>query len=252
LKNGSWHTALLFSLLLGGTSALGSETFNIGVINWCPYICPDTPKKPGILVEYIQAIYEDTGYQIKMDVYPWSRAIVYAIDGTSDALLAPSKNEAPDLVFPNTEILSQKMCFFTAMDNPWQYVDSQSLTGKRVTYPQDALPEGLNKLNKQTTFVAKAYSKTFLSQVTSMVQSHRIDIVLADYFAMSGYLNMNGLTRNIKLSGCLPSEKIYLAFTPNVDNKNRIKHLVEIYEERIKVLIKNEFLKGLLTKYQLH
>ncbi len=252
MNNWRCHTTMFLSLLLWCTPASSIEPFTIGVIDWCPYICPGHPKQPGILVEYTRAIYEGSDYQIKIDVYPWSRAILYALDGTSDALLAPSKHEAPNLVFPKVEIFSQTMCFFTVMDNPWEYMDAQSLTGKTIVYPQDALPEILLIMNKNATFTPKAYTRSFRDQVGSMLLSNRIEIVLANDYTMARYLKSKQLTDKIKSAGCLPPEKIYLAFTPNENSKKRIKHLMEIYEKRIKVLIKNKFLKGLLEKYQLH
>ncbi len=241
---------LFFSFCLWCTPASSEDTFKISVIDWCPFICPDNPNKPGILVEYVQAIYEGSGYEINMEVYPWSRAIVYALDGTSDALLAPTKNEAPGMVFPRLELSLQTLCFFTLSDNPWVYKGVKSLSNKHIIYPQDALPETLVKKNIHVTFTPKAYTKDFNRQVSSMLKSRRIEIVLAAEYAMSSHLKLNQLSNLITSAGCLPPEKIYLAFTPNPSNKSHINHLIKIYNKRIKILIKQQLLKDLLAKYQ--
>ncbi len=244
------YYGLFFSLCLLCSSASSDNTFKISVIDWCPFICPDTPHKPGILVEYVQAIYKGSGYKIKMDAYPWSRALVYGLDGTSDALLAPSKHEAPDMVFPKFEIFLQTLCFFTVTENPWKYKGVKSLTNKQIIYPQDALPEILVKNNQHATFIPKAYTKDFRRQVSSMLQSNRIEIALVNNYTMDRYLKLNNLSTTIKSAGCLSSEKIYLAFTPNPNSKSHINRLLKIYNERIEILIEQQFLKGLIAKYQ--
>ncbi len=229
-----------------------SETINISTIDWCPFICPSNSEYPGLLVEYTKAIYSKTGLNVSFKVYPWSRAIKNTERGSSDALLAPAKNEAPKLVFPETEIGTQRFCFFSLKEDSWKYEKPESVIGKKILYPQDALPEVLKKFRKKAKFIKKPYSFDYLRQTTGMLQFGRTETVLMTYYSMVDYLNKNNLSDRIILSGCVTSQNLYLAFSPDPKKKKRVEKLIAIFERNIKILKREKYFEGLLSKYKLN
>jgi len=228
-----------------------SEKIKISTIDWCPFICPDTPKYPGLLVEYTQAIYKKSGYDVTFESFPWSRAIINTNTGVTEALLAPAKNEAPNLIFPEVEIGTQRFCFFTLKGDSWKYEKPESVIGKEIIYPQDALPDVLKKFMSRATFRKKPYNENYLNQTTDMLLFGRTDTLLMTYYSMMNYLNKTKLSSRIKSSGCVASQKLYLAFTPDPKKKKLVEKLIKIFDREIKVLKKEKYFDKLLLKYKL-
>ncbi len=233
-------------------SVLLSQTIKIATLDWCPYVCLSNDKYQGILVEYIKKIYDNAGYQIEFKEYPWSRAIVMTEAGAVDALLSPAKNEAPNLVFPETDIGIQRFCMFTLKEDLWKYVEPNSLSGRNIIYPQDALPEEIDSIVRKANFFYKRpYDSTFLPKSTELLLHKRYDTILMTYYAVLDYLNKNNLSNRIKVSGCVESQKIYLAFSPNQKKQKRIKQLIEIFEKENIQLKESNYFQKLLKRYQL-
>ncbi|MDF3843731.1 ABC transporter substrate-binding protein, partial [Pseudomonas citronellolis] len=70
-------TALCCAAALGATA----EPLRLGGDDWCPYLCPQTPEKPGYLLEGLgQALPEPPQFEN----LPWSRALQMAREGLID------------------------------------------------------------------------------------------------------------------------------------------------------------------------
>ncbi|MEH6347448.1 MAG: transporter substrate-binding domain-containing protein [Bermanella sp.] len=227
------------------------RTINISTIDWCPFICPSNAEKPGFLVEYTQAIFNKAGIKVRFTAYPWSRAILNTEQGATVALLSPAKEEAPSLVYPKTKISIQRHCFFSLTEDPWEYKKPASVIGKKILYPQDALPEPLEKFREQAQLTGLPYTKTYNRQATRMLQVGRVESIIMTYYTGSHYLNNNHLSEDIKVSGCIDSQDLYLAFTPNKNMKDKVKKIMAVFENGISELKKVNYFEGLLKKYKL-
>ncbi len=245
-----YKSTLLFLLVF--PSIGNSDTIKISTIDWCPFICPSNVDKPGFLVEYTQAIYNKAGYKVKFTAYPWSRAILKTEQGDTVALLSPAKEEAPNLIFPKTKISIQRHCFFSLTKHPWEYKKPASVTGKKILYPQDALPEPLERFRNQAQLTSLPYTKTYNRQATRMLQVGRVESIIMTYYTGSHYLNKKHLSEEIKVTGCIDSQDLYLAFTPNPGDKDKVEKLMEIFERGIKEFKKENYFEGLLKKYNLN
>ncbi len=228
-----------------------AETITISAPEWCPYICPNEPAKPGLLVEYTQAIFQRAGYDITVDVYPWSRAIRYAEDGTRHALLGAAKHEAPSLIFPENEIGEQTFCFYTKADDEWTYSSPAAVIGKDIIYPQDALPEEIIPYKNRARFSEVTGSVTYIEQALGMLLSDRTEIVLSSYYWMTHFLESHDMQEKVKLSGCAASTKVYLAFSPADGKLEETKKYIKIFDREIEILKQEGFFESLLIKYNL-
>ena len=169
-----------------------------------------------------------------------------------DAILASAKNEAEDLIYPQSHIGVQQFCFFTLSDSLWLYEKPESLIERKIIYPQDALPGEISHMidNAKSTY-KKPYERTFLSNAIKLVKHNRYDTILMTKYSMVDYLNKNNLSDQFKLTGCVASQKIYLAFSPNQKKTKSIKQWIEIFEKEITQLKKLNYSQKLLKKYQL-
>jgi polar amino acid transport system substrate-binding protein len=245
------HKFLLAYLTVGTSVIVSAETVNVATTHWCPFICVDDTKRPGLLVEFADAALKKAGYEANFKPYPWSRGIWNVTSGFSDALLAPAKNEAPGLVFPNVEIGAQRFCFFALKENTWIYDKPVSVVGKRVIYLQDALPEVLAEYKGKADFSARPYTTDFLDQTSSMLIAGRTEAVLMTYYSMRDYINVNDLADSIHSVGCLPEQKVYLAFTPDSKSKDKVTNMVIKLDKALRALYAENYFETLLVKYNL-
>ena len=244
-----WRLALIFSLFF---NANASAVMNVATIDWCPFICPMSLSKPGLLVEYTKEVFIDAPIEINFEVYPWSRAIKLANEGKVDALLAPAKNEAPRLLFPDVEIGIQRFCFFSRQNDPWQYHNPESINKRTIIHPRDTLPTPLHQANLSADFITYPYNDNFLPTSTDiLLKTDRVDTVMMTYYSMLHFLNSKQLTGKVRLSGCVSRQKLYLAFTPNKASRPKIEILMGYYHKNITKLKKKHYFSKLLKKYNI-
>ena len=81
-----------------------SQTLTIAAIDWCPQLCPTSDltlqtnkEKPDFIINIVNEIFKDCEFDLKIDYYPWSRAIKLVKEGKVSVLLSPAKAEAPSL-----------------------------------------------------------------------------------------------------------------------------------------------------------
>lgn len=188
---------------------------------------------------------------MKFDAYPWSRALLTTEKGSKDAVLAPAKHEAPNLLFPESAIGFQRFCFFSLREDDWQYTTPASIKNRTIIYPQDALPEVLKNNQYKDNLIPYAFSEGFLDSTSTMLLKHRVDGVLMTYYSMLYFLTARKMIDKIKSSGCVSRQDIYIAFSPASHKQGKIKNLMIIFEREIQTLNKKSFFEQLLQKYQL-
>ena len=244
--------AILSLFLLLFVYNIQAESIHFSTLDWCPFVCPQNKEKPGFLVEYMQAIFKNTPYDITITAYPWSRAIKYTESGETLALLGPAKEEAPNLIFPKLEIGQQRFCFFTRTDDPWMFGKPKSVVGRTVMAPQDAFPAALNEYRDKAQFKFRPYNNEYVRLVLDMLRVKRVDTLLLTYNSMMNYLSIKPrLRQEIKYANCISKQNLYLAFTPNVKKQAKVREVMAVFEREIIVLRKNNYLQTLLVKYQL-
>ncbi len=226
--------------------------FAIASIDWCPYICVDSPQKPGVLVEYVQKIFQGSDFQITFTHMPWARAIHETHTGKFLALLAPAKEEAPGLIYPNQSLGYQHMCMFTRSDDPWKYTGIQSLNGRRVVYAYGAYPASLEGAQEFTAFYPMPYNKTFVVRGVKMVMNRRTDTLLFTVYSTLDYLNREGLEKQMKNAGCVQQQAVYLAFSPHESHSNIVAELSSLLDMKVRELEKVNTFHELLKSYGLN
>lgn len=230
----------------------GEEPQNIAVasIDWCPYICLN-PEKPGVLTEYVKKIFADTSYNLTFTPMPWARAIYETKMGRFQALLAPAKEEAPELIYPSHPLGYQHMCLFTRSDDSWQYNGIDSLKGRRIVYGYDAYPASLEGAQKLAVFYPMPYSAAFIPRGVKMVLNKRTDTLLFTRYSTQHYLNSNGLADKMRVAGCVQRQAVYLAFTPHDSARETREALIILLDEKIAKLEKENTFESLLRDYGL-
>jgi len=228
------------------------EVIYIDAIDWCPQICLD-PKRPGYVVELVKKIFENTRYQLKIKVYPWSRAIKNVSSGRADALLSPAKSEAPNLLYPKLHVGYQQMCFFTRYESNWRYDGINSLEGLQIGIAADTSIEELNDYVKSHPwqFQFQPYHERYLAQNIAKLEKGRMDTFLFTKNSTLFALHKLRKQGEIKEVGCVSKAPIYMAFTPVASKAGKTSVMMSVFNRNFSALKKTHFIKKLMASYHL-
>jgi len=228
------------------------EVIYIDAIDWCPQICLD-PKHPGYVVELVKKIFEETQYELKIHIYPWSRAIKNVSTGKADALLSPAKSEAPNLLYPELAVGYQQMCFFTWYESDWRYDGINSLEGLQIGIATDTSIEELNAYvkNHPWQFQFQPYHERYLAQNIAKLEKGRMDTFLFTKNSTLFALHKLRKQGEFKEVGCVSKVPIYMAFTPVVSKVRKISAMMSVFDRKLSALKKTHYIKKLMASYHL-
>jgi polar amino acid transport system substrate-binding protein len=100
---------------------------------WLPYNGQPGEEKEGFAVELAREIFQRTlGREVDYSLAPWLRAIVDAREGEIDGVIAASREEAPDFVFPEEHLGPVSVVLLTRADSTWKYTGVESLSQIRL------------------------------------------------------------------------------------------------------------------------
>lgn len=254
--------ALLTTLGVLATIGLGigGDILTLVSPDWCPLVCESgrpgiLEKDPGAVVEIVRAIFEEKGYRVLYSTPPWSRAIFATRKGSYTGILAAMKNDAPDFIYPEEEVGVNRMCFYVKATNPWRYQGVKSLRSvvlgviQDYAYDNGEVDEYIKKSrtapNSQVQIVA---SKTGLEQNFNNLKLDRITVILDECRVVDWYLKNKNLTDMYQQAGCLEEVKMYVAFSPALEQSPRYAAL---FSKGIRALRRSGRLQAILAKYGL-
>lgn len=225
----------------------------IASIDWCPQLCLDEAR-PGYVNEIVKKVFPSSHYLVKVDYFPWSRAIKAVRQGAYDALLSPAKEEAPDLIFPKSEVGMQQMCFFVLKDNKWNYEGENSLKNIDIGVARDASIEELNSymLNNLERFQFQTYLDRYIEQSAKKLMKGRFDTFVFTKQTTNYELRQLNLHTKIREAGCVSKANIYIAFTPRIDKREFVNRLINEFDTQMQILQTNGELDKILKKYKIN
>jgi len=246
-------------LFLFTSSFVKSEPLTIAAIDWCPQLCPITDetihtndKKPGFIIDIVKSIFKDSEFELKIDYYPWSRAIKLVREGKIDVLLSPAKAEAPTLKYPIEEIGIQRMCFFTSANSNWHYKGASSLAGMQIGIGNDTSIEELNDYvqTHPEQFQFQPYLGRYIKQSIGKIDKKRIDAFLFTYNTTLYELDKMNLKNEYRNAGCVNTTNIYMAFTPKESN-SKAEKAMRLFDKKMAELHRKGEIENIMSNYQL-
>ncbi|WP_250656950.1 substrate-binding periplasmic protein [Alkalimarinus coralli] len=242
-------TLSLSTCILPVASAEDKTLLKISAIDWCPQICAQDSENPGYLVEILQNLFKDSPYIFDIKIYPWSRAISLVRFGSAQALLSPSKEEAPDLYYHQVPLSYQVHCFFKSADDSWVYKSDDSLLSKKIIIYQDhsygnILKEYLSA--ERNGMFLLPYNDGYIEQAINLVRAKRADTFLFTLNSVTHYLINNKIT-DIKRDTCIKKDELWLALSPMHTGLN--KQVTEFLDRKLVGFIKTKEYRAILKKY---
>jgi len=225
---------------------------------WCPYNCAPDARLPGYAVEITKRILEKAGHTLTYENTPWSRALKLVKDGDSSAIIGVTRNEAPELIFPEQEIGISVIHFFKRKGTPWRYSGIASLkdvnVGIMADYEYGAELDAYFEKHKGTHRVQVIRSKRPLVLNIKKLLGGRIDVIPEDKAVFIETAHSMGVLDSIEDAGVDPitskatfdESLVYIAFSP----KNpKSKEYARLISEGIEQLRASGELGTILAKY---
>lgn len=251
MKHATIRKILLTILLNTSTVQANKEQIHdVAAINWCPQVCPKSEKK-GYILEIFEEITKTINTEFKVNEYPWSRAIKYVKNGTSLALLAPAKEEAPTLIYPSIPIGIQEMCFFVKENSDWNYTGLESLRHIVVGIANDTSIEELNQFAKENpaTFQVQPYHERFISQNINKLFKNRIDTFIFTRNSTLYEIKRLGLKEQVRIAGCVSAAPVYVGFSSAQHLIGTSTYMVDRFDTSMLELMESNKIDEILLKY---
>ncbi len=237
------HFIILFISVLIPSTAV-SDTILLKSDLWCPYNCAPGSDRPGYAIEIARTIFEKAGHQLTYEIAPWSRALKLAQKGQIAAVVGVSREEAPELVFPEQEFGISVISFFVRKGYAWHFTGVKSLETENVgIMADDAYGTALDayfKKNRNTDRVQEIRAaEPLLLNIRKLLRG-RIDVILEDKAVFIETARSMGVLEKTEYAGIDPirseedleESKLYMAFSPkNPKSKEYAKILSNGIEE---------------------
>lgn len=106
---------LALCLFVSSISAF-AQTFRFVTEDYPPYVYSEGGQAKGLDVEIINAIKKKANIDVKIEFYPWNRALSMVQDGTADAIFSLFKNSEREafLHYPATPLYNNKTMLFAS------------------------------------------------------------------------------------------------------------------------------------------
>jgi polar amino acid transport system substrate-binding protein len=247
---------LLFLLLITFSSAqlAAAEPLSIRADLWPPY--NDEPKsiKPGYMIQVMWEIFKPLGYAIDYQPLSWTDSLEAVRKGQFNAVVGATKDDAPDLIFPQEVFGMSDTAFFVKKGTAWKFTGVESLPQIRLgvieSYSYNEELDVYINANKGTKRIVEAKGADPLADLVSMLQSGKIDAIAEDTNVMLNTM----ISSKVLLGSIIPAGKcaeisaLYVAFSP----KNpKSRELATRFDSGLKELRTSGKLQAILKLYGL-
>lgn len=219
---------------------------------WCPYVCEEQDNDPGMLIEIAEQAFAESGYLVDFVWLNWARAIKEARKGRVQGIIGAYRTDSPDFLFGKEHLVVSHMCFYTKADDKWLYTGLSSLDDRSISLV-NAYSYG-HKLDNYVmrqqlagdTNIIRAYGKDTLDHRISLLNNSKLSTLVEDQVVINQANRMLAPEQQLRAAGCLPPEKIYLAFSPDSNLSPRLSRALD---QGVKALRESGRLQQIVNKY---
>ena len=239
-----------------------SQTITFAVDDYCPYYCKDNDsetgkfeKNPGFIIEILDYAFKKVNIQTNYVFVPWERGISEVTKNKVNGIVITSKENAPELIFPEQEQGYSVGCFVTQNTNDWRFIDKTSLYGIRLGViqnydygePVDSYIWQHHQPENQVAFVAGANA---LPRLLQMLVKKRIDATIDDENVLRQSIKKLNLETKVIYANCTKDQvKLYVAFSPK--DPDSVKY-ANILSNAMISLRESAQLATILAKYDIN
>ena len=247
-----------------------SETITMVTGNFCPYVCDPAEEngRTGFTVEIFKTIFEKQGYNVKIEILPWNRAMDFfnKKHGGTSGIIGVTRDHpiSRDLsVFPEIEICRYTHAFYVLKTSPlakhWKYEGTGSLKGLKL-----GAAAGWSYCGEDMTkYVAEApaaqvealYGNDITRRNFLRLMKNRTDILItnisvSDYFIFREKEKENREIDNVMNIDNLPCDGEVNSY-PAFYNNEKGRKYAKIFAEGMKEIRESGRLDEILANYGL-
>ncbi len=227
-------------------------SLSVAQLNWCPQICP-RGAEPGYIVDIVREVFEGSEFHLNYQTMSYPIARGKTARGEIDALLAPAKIEAPNLIYPREPVGFQRVCFYTLTDSMWVYDGGASLHDLTIGIAIDISLEEIHSYvqSHENQFVFQAESKRYIEESLRMLEIGRLDTFVFNENSVLYYMRKQGWQKRVRSAGCVSPAPVFMAFSPAPSNSKKFSEAIQLINERIKKMKHNGAIEKIMARYGL-
>lgn len=215
--------------------------------SWPPFISADAQS--GISVEVATAAFKTQGYELKMQLAPWARALDNVKNGKTDILVATWFTlERTSYLLYSDEYFKNEVKFIKRAGDPFEYTDLKSLDGKNIGIVRGY---GYGDAFLSARSFTKSETKDLLGNLRKLANK-RIDLTLEDKAVASSIMMIqNGIDRSKYefTKGALSVNPLHV--TSGLKN-SKAKEFVNAFNAGLKAIKASGQFEEILKKYGLN
>lgn len=249
----SSYKALLFTILFSVPVFTQAETIVLKADRWCPFNCDSTEinkKENGYMIDVARIVFERKGHNVVYQVDSWSNSIKSVRSGNATGLVATTKADAPDLIYPEKSMGSSKECFYVKASDKWDFIGIETLKNKKIGTVESYAYSG-----ELTAFMIdhpeqliKATGSSPLDMNIENLNSGKVNTFIENPFVFNFYAEKKKIRDNYADAGCTEGDDLYIGFSPS---NPKSKEFAKMLTEGIQELRKDGTLDKIITKYSL-
>lgn len=244
---------IILNLIVLTFTPLHAETIVMKADRWCPFNCdPSLQNKihNGFAIDVAKIVFERKGHNVVYETDTWSNSIKQVRSGKATALVATTKADAPDFVYPSISIGSNKECFYVKINDKWDFNGVESLVKRKLGTVESYAYSGevtAFMLDHPETIV-KAAGPNPLEDGLKNLDSGKIDTLVENPFVFNYFAENKKIRDRYADAGCTTGDDLYIGFSP----KNpRSKEFAKILSDGILELRKDGTIDKIISKYSL-
>lgn len=243
-------TGKFFFFLLISQSIAYGETIIITGDKWCPFNCDPKSAKLGYMIDVAKIVFERKGHNIDYQIESWVKSVENVRNSKATALVAATKFDAPDFIYPLKSMGTNKDCFYVKALDKWEFNDIPDLKNKKLGVVQGyaysrKIVSFINEFPKQ---IESSQGVNPLAMSLTNLDSGKVDVIVENPFVFNYYVQKEKLSEKYEEAGCTEDNDLFIAFSP----KNpRSTEFAKILTDGIEELRKDGTLDKIIAKYSL-
>ncbi|MBU2713685.1 substrate-binding periplasmic protein [Zooshikella harenae] len=228
------------------------EELEIVTLQYPPYEYKDSGTVKGIAVDIVKEAFRRIKYPIRIEVYPWARAIKKIKMGDADAIFTAFKTPDRELFadYSNEILLNQVVSLYTLKKSTIQFDGDLTKLARyrfgiirKVSYGE-AFDNALDKGIISFTMISNSGESNF-----QMLILGRVDIVVSNRYGAKYILTDLGSLNEVKeLHPPLQSIPSYIAFS----KKRKLTRVRDKFDKGLSEMKKDGTYRKIIDNFQMH
>ncbi|WP_342608509.1 substrate-binding periplasmic protein [Vibrio tritonius] len=240
-----FYTFLGVIWLLFSPLSLANSQVIIGLQNeWPPYVIDGNPPT-GLSVDIVKAAYATQGYDIQIEIKPWSRSLKEAEYGRDVVVIAAWYSDTrKDTLLFSDPYLYNEISLVTLKDNQFEWGTYKDLNGKTVgviksyAYDDDFL---------QSPWLMRIEASDLLTNIHK-VMNGRIDMFIEEYRVALWTMRKNKIPPNL-FTKIYPNVAYSGLYVASGKANPKAKVYIEAFNRGLRLIRSNGELDRIVKKY---